>query len=50
MQMSSIILLGVKRRTLVHASYVHDFLESMKPETVFVQMPPDLPLFIKTSD
>ena len=43
MKSSTIILLGVKRRTLIHASYVHDFLESMKPETVFMQLPPDLP-------
>ena len=35
-KMSSIILLGVKRRTLIHASYVYDFLQAMQPETVFV--------------
>ena len=34
-QMSDVVLLGVKQRTLVHASYVYDFLETIKPETVF---------------
>ena len=28
-KMSNIILLGVKRRTLIHASYVYDFLQAM---------------------
>ena len=34
----------------MHASYVYDFLETMKPETVFCQIPPDLPYFIKTAE
>lgn len=49
-QISSVVLLGVKRRTMVHASYVYDFLETLKPEIVFVQQPPDLPMFIKTNE
>ena len=44
---SEVLLVGVKRRTQIHASYVYDFLNAMKPESVFVQMPPDLPMFIK---
>ena len=47
--LSTIILLGVKQRTIIHASYVHDFLAEFSPEAVFVQMPPDLPVFTKTS-
>jgi len=48
-RMSDIILLGVRQRTVIHASYVNDFLEALKPESVYVQMSPDLPMFIKTS-
>lgn len=47
-RLSNILLLGVKQRTVIHASYVNDFLEALKPESVFMQVPPDLPLFIKT--
>jgi hypothetical protein len=46
--MSTIILLGVKRRTMIHASYVYDFLETLNPEVVFIEQAPDAPLFIKT--
>jgi hypothetical protein len=49
-ELSTIILLGVKRRTMVHASYVYDFLETMNPSMVYVQHPPDTPLFIKTRE
>lgn len=42
------ILLGVKRRTMIHASYVYDFLETLKPEMVYIQQAPDLPMFIKS--
>jgi hypothetical protein len=35
--LSTVILLGVKRRTMIHASYVYDFLETFKPEMIFVQ-------------
>ena len=48
-KLSDIILLGVRQRTVIHASYVNDFLEALKPESVFLQIPPDLPMFIKTS-
>ena len=34
---------------MIHASYVSDFLEAMKPESVFMQVAPDQPMFIKTS-
>jgi hypothetical protein len=44
----TLILLGVKRRTMIHASYVYDFLEASKAETIFIQQAPDVPLFIKT--
>ena len=27
--LATVLLLGVKRRTIVHASYVHDFLETI---------------------
>ena len=27
---------------------MNDFLEALKPESVFMQIPPDLPLFIRT--
>lgn len=27
--LATVILLGVKRRTIIHASYVHDFLETV---------------------
>ena len=47
--MSTVILLGVKQRTIIHASYVNDFLAEFQPESVFLQVPPDLPLFIKSS-
>ena len=39
--LSNIILLGVRQRTVMHASYVSDFLEAMQPETVFMQIAPD---------
>lgn len=35
--LSTIILLGVKRRTMIHASYVYDFLETLNPEVVFIE-------------
>jgi hypothetical protein len=28
-KLSTVILLGVKRRTMIHASYVYDFLETI---------------------
>lgn len=46
--LATVLLLGVKRRTIIHASYVHDFLETVQPSVVFVQQSPDQPLFIKT--
>lgn len=47
-RMSDILLLGVRQRTVIHASYVNDFLEALKPESVFMQVAPDMPMFIKT--
>ena len=35
-KLSTIVLLGVKRRTMIHASYVYDFLETLKPEMVYI--------------
>ena len=35
-KLSDIILLGVRQRTVIHASYVSDFLEALKPESVFM--------------
>ena len=46
--LATVLLIGVKRRTIIHASYVHDFLETVQPNVVFVQQSPDQPLFIKT--
>ena len=34
---------------MIHAGYVADFLEAVKPESVFLQVSPDLPMFIKQS-
>ena len=48
-KLSTVILLGVKQRTIIHASYVSDFLAEFKPKSVFVQIPPDMPMFIKSS-
>ena len=48
-RLSDIILLGVRQRTVIHASYVNDFVEALKPESVYMQVPPDLPIFIKTN-
>jgi hypothetical protein len=41
--------MGVRRRAAVHCSFVYDLLSEMRPETLFVQLPPDLPLFIKNT-
>jgi len=30
-KMATLIVLGVKQRTIIHASFVNDFLEQMKP-------------------
>lgn len=35
-QMSTVLLVGVKRRTMIHASYIYDFLDEMKPDLVFI--------------
>jgi hypothetical protein len=34
--MSTVLLVGVKRRTMIHASYIYDFLDEMKPDLVFI--------------
>ena len=47
--LSNIILLGVKQGAVIHASYVTDFLDSFQPESVFMQVAPDQPYFIRTS-
>ena len=44
---SEIVLVGLKRRAPVHSSYIYDLLQEMRPETVFVQLNPDQPYFIK---
>lgn len=44
---SEIILVGVKRRALLHSSFVHDLLFDMAPECTLLQLPPDLPMFIR---
>lgn len=36
-RLSTIVLVGVKRRTMIHASYIYDLLEHLKPEMVYVQ-------------
>ena len=35
-QLSDIVLLGVRQRTVIHASFVNDFLEALKPESVYI--------------
>eukprot|EP00347_Sterkiella_histriomuscorum_P019331 403342056 len=42
-----IILVGLKRRAIIHSSYIYDLLLEAKPEAIFVQLPPDLPCFIR---
>ena len=44
---SEIIICAVKRRALLHSSYVNDLLFDMQPECTFIQFAPDDPLFIK---
>lgn len=44
---SEIILCGVKRRALLHSSFVNDLLFDMQPECTFIQFAPDDPLFIR---
>jgi len=44
---SEIILCGVKRRAMLHSSFVSDLLTEMQPECTFVQLAPDNPMFIK---
>ena len=46
---SEIILVGLRRRAGVHAQFVYDLLSEMRPEAIFVQLPPDLPVFIKNT-
>jgi hypothetical protein len=48
-KLSTIILLGIKQRTIIHASYVNDFLAEFNPKSVFMQISPDLPMFIKSN-
>ncbi len=38
--------MGVKRYSMSHTAYIYDFLEAMQPETVFLDLPPDHPMFI----
>ena len=45
---SFVYLVGVKQRTMVHASYVYDFLDAMKVDSIFIQQAPDVPVFIKS--
>jgi hypothetical protein len=44
---SEIIICGVNRRALLHSSFVNDLLFEMQPDCTYIQLPPDLPLFIK---
>ena len=44
---SELILVGVKRRAILHSSYVNDLLFELQPECTFLQLAPDLPMFIK---
>ena len=44
---SEIIVCGVNQRAVLHSSFVYDMLVDMQPECTFVQLPPDLPMFIK---
>ena len=42
-----IILCGVRRRALLHSSFVNDLLFEMQPQCTFLQFHPDDPLFIR---
>lgn len=44
---AEIVLCGVRRRAVLHSSYVNDLLFEMQPECTFVQLSPDLPMFIR---
>ena len=44
---SEIIVCRVNQRAVLHSSFLYDMLVEMQPECTFVQMPPDLPMFIK---
>lgn len=46
---SEIILVGLRRRAGVHAQFLYDLLTEMRPDSIFVQLPPDLPIFIKNT-
>ena len=39
----------MRRRAAVHSSFIYDLLSEMRPESIFVQLPPDLPVFIKNT-
>ena len=47
---SEIIVCGLKRRAMLHSSFVNDLLLEMKPECTFLQLAPDHPLFIRPED
>ena len=47
---SEIILVGAKRRALMHSSFINDLLFDMGPECTLIQMPPDHPMFIRPTE
>jgi hypothetical protein len=46
---AEIVLVGLRRRVGVHAQFLYDLLSEMRPDSIFVQLPPDLPVFIKNT-
>jgi len=44
---TEVIVCGVKRRAMLHSSFVTDLLVEMQPECTFVQLSPDHPMFIR---
>jgi len=43
-------MIGIDKRNIFHAKYINDFLEKAKPDAIYLQIPPDLPYFIKTQN
>ena len=47
---SEIILIGAKRRALLHSSFINDLLFDMAPDCTLIQIPPDHPMFIRSTE